>query len=286
MVENKSIFVNGGKKVMLNRYISTNPTYTAPTKIKVGQKTTTAISSTDTDLQNAVPIQNGTVNDNGDNVLTGSSGGTNSTDNIVIYKDGGGETDKTAQNLIANGTNVSKVWTISNLATLGNTISSGKFTGLWVYIKDQTTLDKIVDLEITLSTFISTFLNSELDTGWNWLELGVSTASSSSFVIEITTNNATDVFTSGDVVYDLLRQWEESDLFQTFDSGYPIIDELNNEVSYRITLTANQAAGFNADSLGVFNNDSSEVMVGESSYDEDGKSVDDEFVYIIKEKFN
>jgi len=282
MATNKSIFTNGGQKVMINRYAKTTPDYTVPTKIKVGINTDTTIAVNDADLQSAIPIQNGTINDNGENTLTGSAGGDNSTANTTVYKDGAGETDVTAQNLIANGTSVTKTWTI---AALTNSIVSGQFTGCWVYIVDATALAKIVDLKITLSTFITTYLNADLSVGWNWLNLGEASASSSSLVIEATTNLATDTFVAGDLVYDLLRQWEESDLYQTFDSGYPVIDEINNEVSYRITLTANQAAGFPLDSCGLFNNDSSEILVGESSYDEDGKSVDDEFVYIIKERF-
>jgi hypothetical protein len=283
MATNKSIFNNGGKKVMLNRYAKVTPDYTPPTKIKVGINTATTINVTDTDLQNAIPIQNGTVNDNGEQTFTGSAGGDNSTDNTVTYKDGAGETDATAQNLIANDTDVTKTWTIAALTT---SITSGQFTGLWVYIKDQTALDKIVDLEITLSTFITTYLNASLSVGWNWLDLGSATVVSSSLVIEIETNLLTDTFVAGDIVYDLLRQWEEADLYQTFDSGYPVIDEINNEITTRVTLTVNQASGFSHDSTATFNNDATEILVGESSFDEDGKSADDEFVYIIKERFN
>lgn len=300
MATNKSLFTNGGKKVMLNRYIKTTPDYTVPTKIKLGINTTTSIDASDTDLQQAVPIQNGTINDNGEQTFTGSSGGDNSTDNTTTYKDGAGETDNTGQNLIANGTNATKIWTIANLATAGTLIDSSQYCGLWLYIKDATTLAKIVSAQIKLGSdtsnyYYKTYLVADLSTGWNWLYLGLPSALTETgtvsgnidtFIITIVTNNATDTFVAGDVVYDLLRQWEESDLYQTFDTGYPTLDEINNEVTYVITINANQAAGFPLDSCAVFNADTTEIMVGESSYDEDGKSVDDEFKYIIKERFN
>ena len=41
-------------------------------------------------------------------LLTGSSGGDNSTDNTDTYKEGAGNVDVTSQNLIANDTSATK----------------------------------------------------------------------------------------------------------------------------------------------------------------------------------
>ena len=106
----------------MDRGYKASPTFTAPTVFKVGQDQSTPLV-TATDLTNAVPISNGTVNDNGDNTLTGSSGGDNSTDNTTTFKPGAGVSVVTSQNLIANNTNATKIWTISNLASLGTNIT-------------------------------------------------------------------------------------------------------------------------------------------------------------------
>ena len=58
------------------------------------------------------------TNDDGSNAFTGSSGGDNSTDNTSVFKEGGGNTDVTAQNLIANDTNADKIWVISDLSRI------------------------------------------------------------------------------------------------------------------------------------------------------------------------
>ena len=108
--------VNDGVKIIMDRAYNDDgsTTYTAPTEFKVGQDQTTP-EQTDTDLDNPVPIANGTINDDGDNQLTGSSGGDNTTDNTTTFKPGGGVSDDTAQDLIANDTNATKIWTIADL---------------------------------------------------------------------------------------------------------------------------------------------------------------------------
>jgi len=298
---NGSLTTRQQKKGLMYRGYTSSPTdtqYDPPTKFTIGINGTTP-SENNTDLVEAIPISDGTVNDNGSTNLTGSSGGDNSTDNTTTYKEGAGESDNTAQNLIANDTNATKIWTIAALST---NITATQPVGLWIYIKDATALAKFVSLEIKLGSDSSNYYSlsktaAQLSTGWNWVnsgstnvedltETGTVSGDIDTFIIEIVTNNATDEFVAGDVVYDLLRQWDEDDLYQTFDSGYPSIDEINFEITYKTTINANQAAGFVIDSQGTFNADTSEVMVGESSFDEDGKTVDDEFVFITKERFS
>ncbi len=111
---NGSIITNLGKKIILNRAIKSVPDYTVLSKGKVGISNGTP-NIVDTDLDYAVPISNGTVVDNGDQILTGSSGGDNTTDNSSIYKEGAGVSDGKSQNLIANATNVNKIWTLTPL---------------------------------------------------------------------------------------------------------------------------------------------------------------------------
>ena len=238
-----STLTNSQVQVIMNRSYIPSLTLTAPTVFKVGQIQATPTVS-DTDLTDAVPISNGTVNDNGDNTLTGSLGGDNSTDNTTTFKPGAGQTDDTSQNLIANNGNATKVWTIADLSSLGNNITQTQPFGLWIFIKDQTTLDKFLTsgtaLEIKLGSdssnyFSKTVTAADLSLLFNWIssgttnvedltETGTVSGDVDTFIIEITTNNSTDTFVAGDVLYDLLRQWAPSDLTKNINSSYPIID--------------------------------------------------------------
>jgi len=296
---------NGGKITTtglnnaLNRAYKSTPDYTAPYQFKVGIGYTTP-TTTDTDLEIAVPITNGTVNDDGDNQLTGSSGGDNTTDNTTTYKPGAGLTDNTAQNLIANNTATTKIWTIADLATNGNDVVSTQFIGQWLYIKDAAALAKIVSVEFKYgedsSNYYSiTTLVANLAVGWNWItgntdtvadldETGTVTGDLDTFIIEIVTNNATDTFVAGDVIYDLLRQWETSDLFKTFVSGYPTLDEVNIRSTIRCYLTTLEANGFLLREIAIYNNDGTPILLMRDVYDEHSKSSTDEFAYVLKDE--
>ena len=66
---NGSIITDSGKKIILNRSYKASPDYTVPTKFKLGISNGTP-NVGDTDLDDTIPITNGTVNDDGDNALT------------------------------------------------------------------------------------------------------------------------------------------------------------------------------------------------------------------------
>jgi len=253
------VILNGGIDLLVGKFIGTS-TEGAISAFKVGIGTT-APTGADTDLEIAVPISNGTVNDNGNNTLTGSSGGDNTTDNTTTYKDGAGVTDVTSQNLIANNTNATKIWTISDLSSLGNNITQTQFFGLWIYIKDATALAKFktsgTALEIKLGSSSANYFSltktaSNLAVGWNWItsntvavedmtETGTVSGNVDTFIIEITTNNATDTFVAGDVLYDLLRTWQASDLVKSFETSYPSYNSSTDELQSRMVLTLSQA---------------------------------------------
>ena len=292
-----------GKNVVLNRGYKSSPDYTPPSQYKFGIDNGTPTEN-DTALDYAIPILDGTTNDDGSNTLTGSSGGDNSTDNTTTYKQGAGNTDVTAQNLIANNGNATKIWTISNLASAGTLITAGQPFALWLYIVDATALAKFKSsgtcLEIKLGSdssnyYSKTFEASDLATGWNWItsntvnvedltETGTVTGNIDTFIIEITTNNATDTFVAGDVVYDLLRQWQESDLLSNFVTGYPTFDEVNNKVTMRVFLASTQANGFPINADAIFNTDATPVMTDVNEFDEESKSNTDEYIFIDTNK--
>ncbi len=164
---NGSLINKTGKNIMLNRANTANgdlsaTLYLAPTVFKIGINNETP-ALTDTDLDFAVPIENGTVCDNGDNELTGSSGGDNSTDNTDTFKEGAGEADVVSQNLIANNTSVTKIWTIADLSALGTNVTQTEPFALWLYIKDATALAKFKTsgtcLEVKLGSAVGDYFS-------------------------------------------------------------------------------------------------------------------------------
>jgi len=303
-----SIKPNTNKKILLNRMYTENASlsstlYTVGKYIGLGINNN-ALSLTDESLTTPIPLLDGTVNDDGSNTMTGSGAGSNTTNNTTTFKTGAGTTDVTAQNLIKAGTGTVAEWSISNLATNGTIIDITEFTGFWVYIKDQATLDKFSgatdDLQIRLGNDSSNFYYKNyistnwLAVGWNWLSdnsvvsgwttSGTPTGNIDYFMIRIKTNIATDTFVAGDVVYDLLRQWQESDLYTSFVLGYPQLDYTDYEATVRCIIQSTEANGFDIDSLIVMNNDTTKIPVNIAKFNDESKSVNDQFIFMIKDR--
>ncbi|MFW5889462.1 MAG: hypothetical protein ACOCUD_03680 [Bacillota bacterium] len=289
-------YTDDGKNVILNRAYKSTPDYTAPSIARLGQNNTNVTtSSTSLDLE--IPVENGTVLDNGSNNLTGGSGGLNSTDNTTTFKIGAGETDNTAQNLIKNDTNAQATWTISDLSSAGTNATADQYTGLWFYILDSNALDKFkttgTALEIKLGSdgsnyYSKTYEATDLSTGWNWLPLGILNTLTETgtvsgdidyFEIFIETNNATDEFIAGDIVYDLLRQWEDSDLQLSLSSGYPLFSEPSLNVTLKYLLSAAKGNGFLVDGLSVENTDTTPKIITIHTFNNESKSDTDEFEF-------
>ena len=277
-------------------------TFTAPTEFKIGiDQTTPAV--TDTDLDTPVPISNGTVNDDGDNLLTGSSGGDNTTDNTTTFKPGAGVSDVTAQDLIANNGNATKIWTIADLSANGTNITGTSRAAIWLFIKDSTALAKfktsgtVIELKLGSSSgnyFSKTWTVSQLAVGWNWLNTGTTAVNAltetgtvagniDTFIIEITTNNATDTFTTGDVIYDLLRTFVAGDLTKTITSV--AIDNTALTVQVRSDVASTEANGFVLDSHGLFNTDGTPLLEGLESFEDESKTDTDEFIFTVQNQF-
>lgn len=294
------VITTKGKNVILNRAYLNSLDYTVPSKFRIGINNTEPIVS-DTTLDYSVPIADGTTNDDGSNILTGSSGADNSTNNTTTFKLGAGNNDDTAQNLLADAVapNVLKIWTIANLAAAGTLITGTQPFALWLYIKDAATLAKFQTvgtcLEIKLGSEIANYYSktwtaADLVVGWNWItsnlvnvedmaETGAVAGNIDTFIIEITTNNAADLFAAGDVIYDLLRQWALADLIQVFVSGYPIINEATNKVTLRGYLNTFKANGFLLNVAGLENTDTTPVLTDISDFNGISKSNTDELIF-------
>ncbi len=272
-------------------------------KFKVGIGQTDAAIG-DTDLEIAVPINDGTTNDDGSNTMTGSSGGDNSTNNTTTFKEGGGNSDVTAQNLIANNGNATKIWTIANLASAGTNASGTQPFGLWFYINDAADLAKFLSsgtaLEIKLGSAVGnyyskTFTASDLAVGWNWItsntvnvnaltETGTVAGNIDTFIIEVTTNISTDTFIAGDVIYDLLRQWADSDLVKNMDSGFPSFNTSTKEISSQATLSLLEANGFPISEVGIENDDG--TLWSRDTFTPFSKSSTEELKFSQRDLFN
>jgi len=301
-----------GKKIMLYRANTENTDlstteYLAETQFNVGINNGTP-NENSTDLDNKIPIGNGTINDDGSNTLTGTSGGTNTTDNTIIYKEGAGTSDNTAQNLLSNSSSVTKTWTISNLATNGVVMDSNKYTSLWLYVKDSVTLAKFsssgTSFQVKLRTngdgatlfYSLEYDTSDLSTGWNWITNGnilsswdqgaggAPSGTINELVIEITTNLAADIFLESEVVYDLLRQWNNSEFYKDFQAGYPSLNLTDLEVTQRGYLNSLEANGFDLNGVGTVNEDASRLLGGETTHNGISKSRTDEIAYIIVDR--
>ena len=302
-----------GKKIMLYRANTENADlsateYLAETQILIGINNGTP-NVASTDLDQKVPIGNGTVNDDGGNQLTGSNGGDNSTDNTSTYKEGAGNSDVTAQNLIANGTSVSKTWTIANLAAAGTVMTSTEPFGFWMYIKDATEYAKLAAAGTVLDVRFRTNgdgatlyyqyvrTKAQLAVGWNWITSGTTIMTGltqgaggapsgimDELIIIITTVLATDTFVAGDIVYDLLRQWADSDLIKTYVSGYPTFDEVNQKITIRTQLTSLEANGFDISEFGTLNTDGTPLLLSHDVFTAESKSSTDEFIFILEDE--
>ena len=268
--------------------------YLPASKLKLGTSNGTPNTS-NTDLTNPIPIGHGTALDTFENVLTGSAGGDNSTDNTSVFKIGANQIDDTAQNLIANSSSATKTWT----KTLGTNATATEYTSLWFYIKDATALAKFLSsgtsLEVKIGSdssnyYSETYEASDLAVGWNWLDMGVLnlltetgtvTGNIDTLVIDIVTNNATDTFVAGDVVADLLRQWEEDDYFTSIIATFPTIDVSALTSTERYFVGTSSANGFDINGSANFNNDTSKLMLGEDTFISESKGELDEFAFII-----
>jgi len=295
------VITTKAKNIMLNRTYKSSPDYTIPSTFRVGIGTTTPAAA-DTALDIHIPIEDGTVNDDGSNTLTQSDGGEDSTSNTTTYKEGAGASDNTAQNLLTDNSSATKRWYIADLASAGTKITGTEPVSFWIYIYDAATLAMFKSsgtaLEVRLGSTLATDYYSvtrtaaQLAVGWNWITTGTTNVEDLSetgtvagdidtFEIVITTNNAADDWTDGYVIYDLLRQWAVSDLSDTFVAGYPVLDETNKKVTLRYYLNSLQANGFAIAETGSFNTDGTPQIFDRDVFTSISKTTTDEIAIVV-----
>jgi hypothetical protein len=302
-VTNVSVKTNDGKRILLYRGYTSSPgstLYTNPTVFELGTNNSTP-SNLSTSIDYPIPISNGTVNDNAQYVWSGSLGGTTTTSNVSVYKEGAGQLDNTAQSLLTTGSNVVKQWTKSTISA--NVVKTQPISS-WIYIKDAATLAKFstttTALEIHYAADADNFYmlekqSTDLATGWNLitsnkvlvsnLTVSGTAVTLSRLDILIRTNNAADAFVAGDVVYDLTRQWATSDLQVGYDTSYPTFDYTKLEVTRKVTINSAQANGYNINVIGTFNTDTTPLLSDIHTLTADSKNSTDEIQYFIVDRF-
>ena len=135
---------------------------------------------------------------------------------------------------------------------------------------------------------------SDLSTGWNLIKVAIpggfdSTVNSPVIgsldysYIKFTTNNATDLFTSADLIIDLWMVASSGDYLKNFESGYPTINNSTLEVASRCVLLSTEANGFDITEAGMFNTDSTPTMISRDVFSSDSKSSTDEIVIVSKD---
>lgn len=288
-----SLVTTTGKKIVMDRTFNASPTRTQPSVYVLGYINGTPIVA-DTDLDYPIPLTGSVIKDTCEDTFTGATGGDNSTDNSTTYKaEANGAVDNVGQNLIANGTNVNKIWTLS---PVDSNFASSDYAGFWLYIKDAATLAKVVNTSghAAVARFRSDATNhyqasfeiGYLQTGWNWMYCGLissldvtgSPGTLDEFYIVIVTNNATDTFVAGDVVIDTLHTWTLANTKKTITSVS--VDETLLQATIRGDITTTEAVGYAVS--GVMLKNSAGDSFTETTINEKSKGSTDEFTLVTR----
>jgi len=284
------MITDSGLKLALNRIHKTTPDYTPVSLIKLGTNQNSAdIGATNLDLP--IPITNTVVASCDSTTNWAASTDGSLTQNNTIYK------KNSSLNLIKSGTNHTGI-SYYNQSLASNDFTNKTLYG-WIYIKDDTTLNKLESVYIRYGNDYDTNYYSKeynvgnLTTGWNVLymstndstEVGsVNLSACDSLNIYLSTILVSDTFIAGDIIIDEFVLATESNLTKGMDLGYPLIDEDKLEVSYEFTIDLNEANGFGISGLGTFNTDANPLMQDIFKFPIISKNSTDEIIFTIKNR--
>jgi hypothetical protein len=290
------MITNNGFKILLNRAYKNSPDYLEVSRFKVGIDQSTPLV-TDNDLTKVIPIYNTEEADDCETVgnwseTTDGSDSLNST----TYKIGSG-----ALNLIKTGTTADNVTYYNN-----NNMTSLDFTSkdlwLWIYFKDQDTLDKLATTDAVeirygndydTNYYYKKYDNSDLAIGWNYFTMNttdgteegtVTLASCDSGAIKLTFTATSDTIAEGDIITDDWKLASSGDYYSDSETGFPTIDENTNTATIKCYLNSVQAVGYNVSGIGTFNEDSTEKMQDVFKFTPQSKSITDEIAFYIKNR--
>ncbi len=289
------LITNSGKQIMLERTYTVTPTKSVVSKFKVGIGTTDPTLN-DTDLGHAIPIGGTEEVDNCDTADWSDSTDCTSSLNTTTFKEG------------TSSLNITKDGTAGVFCDVIKTTTSRDFTdkelSVWVYIKDQTTLDKLrtsdYSFQILFGSDSSNFYYwntyiSDLSIGWNLIDgMNVSNINGSSGTpvltacdytfVRFSTNNSSDVWSEGDVAIDDIKLISSDNYIKSFETGYPAIDLNNIEATVRCRINTLEANGYPLTEVGIFNEDGTPLMESRDTFSQVSKSDVDEIVFITKSR--
>ena len=289
----KSIITSQGKNILLNRGYQDSPSYSAPSKFKVGISQATP-SVSNTDLTVPIPISGTELVDDCETADWSDSADMTTSLNDTTYKEGTYALDLT------------KDAGASDTATTDKTTTSRDFTdkqlSLWIYIKDATAYAKLSTtdcIEIRFGSdnsnyYVYTRDASDLTTGWNLIYFTSATADSTTgspviascdySYIALKADAAATTWSAGDFIMDDWKVSSSDDFFKVVVTNYPIFNETNKEVTMRAFLSTVEANGYDINGFGWFNTDSTEKLFSIDEFTAESKSDTDEFVFICVDR--
>lgn len=289
-----SIITNNGKRILLNRGYKPIPDYTPVSKFKVGINTVTVPSIVDNDLTQPVPITGTELIDGCDAITGWTPNLTNTVSvNTLIYYEGTGSL------------NLTKMDVTSALVSAYKATPTLNFTGKRLYVFVYLT-PSIFTMLKSSGTALTVRFGSDSSNYYEYtrtlaqLSIGNNpinfTSAEATVVgtpvittcvytyISYETNNAGDTTVNGDFIMDDFKLASNGNYNQVYVVGYPSFDYVNNEVTIRAYIPSTDANGFNIDSFGLVNTDTSPLMSDIDVFPNESKSTTDEFVFIKKDR--
>jgi len=288
---NNILKTRNGVNVLLNRGSKATPDYTIPSTFKVSIDTSD-VTWVDTSLSTTVPIT-GTESVDDCSVTTGwtASGSNSVAVNTVTFKPDGG----TDGSLTLIKSDVSSA-TVSVAKTVTSLDGTSKDLLTWIYVIDAAALAKISSSSIRYGSDSSNYylIAITLSVGWNFIKTAITSGFDSTvgspvigsldyYYFDMVTNNATDTFSSGDIIFDSIRLASVDDYLKTIETDL-IIDETDGSVSTISKLSVSEANGFLINGHGIFNTDSSPKMTDTGKFASYSKGTTDLFKFTNKVK--
>jgi len=282
-------FTNNGRNILLNRLYLDAPTYTAPSKFKVGIESVTPTVN-DNDLTRAVPILPSNVMDTCESISGWFPNLTNTnTLNTTSYKTGTG-----AINLVKNditSVDCNSLRGITAVDFTAKTYYGFFYLSTSIYaILEPTTAAVEIRIGIDSSNYYQfTRTKAQLSAGWNTISFTSSTAvtvgtptitACTYLSVGYYTSTITDITIDGDFIYDNLVLANAASYTKIFVSGYPSFNLATNEATIRCYLSSVEAIGYLIDSFGLFNTDIAPLMSETDTFGGESKSQKDEFALI------
>jgi len=299
-----ALITNEGKKIFLDRTYNDVPTREEVTVFKIGTGSANSVgdatdaTALDTAMENAVPITGTEQIDDAD----ATTGWVDSADctlsvNVATFKQGTGSLN------ITKDAGASIVCS-SEKTTTSLDITGGKSVSIWLFIIDQTALDKL-----NATDAFTIRLGSDSSNYFEWLvQKTFFTQGAFNLIQNLTKANATSTvgtpvetaldftfvrlqsdvaattWTAGDFIFDDIKLISTDDFTKIFEPSFPVIDFVTLQVEIRTRVNTTEGNGYPIRETGVFNEDSSEKLESRDTFNAINKKSTDEFIFVFKNR--